>query len=89
MAPAGVIIALSGQAVAPARRAFGRGVFYTICYAIMTAAPPVAERTFDQNGGAKGAIVFAACLVALVPPVALRFGKLTTTPRGGILQEGV
>jgi MFS family permease len=30
MAPAGVIMALAGQAVAPERRAFGMGIFLTV-----------------------------------------------------------
>ena len=41
MAPAGVIMALAGQAMRPERRAFGMGVFYTVYYAIMTAVPPI------------------------------------------------
>ena len=88
MAPAGVIIALSGRAVAPERRAFGMGVFYTIYYATMTAAPPVAGWIFDRTGGAKGAIVFGACLFVLVLPAALLFEKLKAVPRRAALQEG-
>ncbi len=89
MAPAGVIIALSGQAVAPERRAFGMGVFYTIYYAIMTAAPPTAGWIFDRTGGARGAILFGACLFALVLPAAMLIRKLKVVPKAAAAQEGV
>ena len=88
MAPAGVIIALSGRVVAPERRAFGMGVFYTIYCAIMTATPPVAGSIFDRTGGAEGPIVFGACLFALVLPAPPLFEKLRATPRSAALREG-
>lgn len=88
MAPAGVIIALSGRAVAPERRTSGMGVFYTIYYAIMTAAPPVARWIFDRTGGPKGAIVFGAGLFALVLPAVLLFDRFKSMPPGVVIQEG-
>jgi MFS family permease len=76
MAPAGVIMALAGLAVAPERRAFGMGVFFTIYYAIMTSGPPIAGWIFDRTGGPQGAILFGAFLFAFVVPVAILFGLL-------------
>jgi MFS family permease len=76
MAPAGVIMALAGQAVAPERRAFGMGVFFTVYYAIMTASPPFAGWLFDRTGTPDGAILFGAALFALVLPVAVLFAML-------------
>lgn len=76
MAPAGVIMALAGQAVAPERRAFGMGIFFTVYYAIMTASPPFAGWVFDRTGAAEGAIFFGALLFALVLPTAIMFRVL-------------
>ncbi len=78
MAPAGVIMALAGQAVAPERRAFGMGVFFTVYYAIMTASPPVAGWLLDQTGASDSAILFGTALFALVFPVAVLFRMLKT-----------
>lgn len=76
MAPAGVIMALAGQAVTPERRAFGMGVFFTVYYAMMTASPPVAGWVLDRTGAPDGAILFGAALFALVLPVAVPFRML-------------
>jgi len=78
MAPAGVIMALAGQAVAPERRAFGMGVFFTVYYAIMTASPPVAGWLLDRTGAPDSAILFGAALFALVFPAAILFRMLKT-----------
>jgi len=87
MAPAGVIIALAGQAVASERRAFGMGVFFTVFYAIMTASPPVAGWIFDRTGAPDGAILFGAALFALVLPVAVLFRMLKSRAIPAPLQE--
>jgi MFS family permease len=76
MAPAGVIMAMAGQATPPERRAFGMGVFFTTYYICMTAAPPIAGTMFDRVGSAQGAIVLAMILFALVVPAALTFRML-------------
>ncbi|MEL6210315.1 MAG: MFS transporter, partial [Pseudomonadota bacterium] len=76
MAPAGVIMALAAEAVAPERRAFGMGVFFTVYYAVMTAAPPVAGRLSDAAGTPGPALVFAALLFLTVLPAAWAFGAL-------------
>lgn len=73
MAPAGVIMALAGQAMRPEKRAFGMGVFFTVYFAIMMAAPPVAGAILDATGRAQGAIWFAMILFASVVPAALAF----------------
>lgn len=76
MAPAGVIMALAGHAVAPERRAFGMGVFFTVFFAILTASPPIAGWLLDQTGTPASAIVFGAALFSLVLPVAVLFRML-------------
>ncbi len=73
MAPAGVIMAFAGEAVAPERRAFGMGVFFTTYYAVMTACPPISGWLFDNMGSATAPILFAALLFLAVLPAALVF----------------
>jgi predicted MFS family arabinose efflux permease len=62
MAPAGVIMALTTQAMAPHRRAFGIGVFFSSYFFITTPAPGIAGWLFDTTGIAYWPIVFAATL---------------------------
>jgi len=64
MASAGVIMALTGEAMAPQRRAFGMGVFFSGYFVIMTAAPPIAGWLYDRSGDPYVSVVFAAGLFA-------------------------
>jgi MFS family permease len=64
VAPAGVIMALTGEAMAPQRRAFGMGVFFSFFFVLVTIAPPVAGWLFDRSGDSYWPIVFAASLFA-------------------------
>lgn len=73
MAPAGVIMAMSGQAMRPQVRAFGMGIFFTVYYAIMLVTPPVAGAIRDATGNAEGPIWLAIMLFALVIPLAVAF----------------
>ena len=73
MAPAGVIMAMAGQAVRPAVRAFAMGVFFTVYYAIMLITPPLAGALFDATASAQGPIWLAMALFACVVPLALAF----------------
>lgn len=61
-APAGIIMSLTAKSMAPQRRAFGMGVFFSVYFVLMTAAPPVAGWLFDRTGDPFNAIVFAAGL---------------------------
>ena len=73
MAPAGVIMAMSGQAMRPQVRAFGMGIFFTVYYAIMLVTPPVAGAIRDATGNAEGPIWLAIMLFALAIPLAVAF----------------
>jgi len=73
MGPAGVIMALTGQAMSPARRAFGMGVFSTIYYAITAPAPALAGWLVDRSGAAQDALLLAAALFALTMVANLAF----------------
>jgi MFS family permease len=63
-APAGIVMSLTAQSMAPQRRAFGMGVFLSVYFLIVTVAPPVAGWLFDRTGEPFTAIVFAAGLFA-------------------------
>ena len=80
MAPAGVIMALAGAAMAPERRAFGMGVFFTVYYVIMTAAPPLAGAILDATGHPQAPLVLGMVLFATVLPAALLFRHVETGP---------
>lgn len=65
LAPAGIIMALTGEAVAKERRAFGIGVFLSAYYLIVAPAPAIAGRLFDVTHWAFAAILFAVALMIL------------------------
>lgn len=73
MAPAGVIIAMAGQAMRAEVRAFGMGVFFTIYYAIMLITPPVAGAILDATGNAQRPLWLAIFLFAAVVPLGFAF----------------
>ncbi|MFT7214462.1 MAG: MFS family permease [Granulosicoccus sp.] len=73
MAPAGVIMAMSGQALRPQVRAFGMGIFFTIYYAIMLITPPITGVILDTRGSTEGALWLAIILFASVIPLAIAF----------------
>jgi predicted MFS family arabinose efflux permease len=65
IAPAGIIMALTGEAVAKERRAFGIGVFMSAYYLMVAPAPAIAGRLFDMTHWAFGAILFAIALLVV------------------------
>lgn len=71
MAPAGVIMALAGEAMRPERRAIGMGVPFTLYHATMTVVPPLSGMVFDHAGTARAPTVLAACQFAAVVPSAM------------------
>ncbi len=73
MAPAGVIMALSGIALRPEVRASGMGIFFTIYYAFMLITPPAAGAIFDATGKPAGALTLAMVLFVSVVPLTLFF----------------
>ena len=75
-APAGIVMSLTAQSMAPQRRAFGMGVFFSLYFVIMTIAPPVAGWLFDRTGKPFTAILFAAGLFAATGLGFIAFGPL-------------
>lgn len=69
MAPAGVIMALTGEAMTAQRRAFGMGLFFTVNFVMMMVAPPLAGWLFDRSGDPYHPIVLAAALFGSCIPV--------------------
>jgi MFS family permease len=65
LAPAGIIMALTGEGVSKERRAFGMGVFFSAYFLILAPAPAIAGHLFDVTHWAFAAIVFAAALMAI------------------------
>lgn len=61
MAPAGPIMALTGAAMAPEKRAFGMGVFYSVYFLLLAPAPAVAGWLYDWSGD-----VFIPILLAIL-----------------------
>jgi MFS family permease len=49
VAPAGLVMALTGEAMAPARRAFGMGVFLSVYYLVNGPAPTLAGWLYDRT----------------------------------------
>jgi cyanate permease len=62
MASGGIIIALSGQSMAPQRRAYGMGVYQTWFFMISAPAPLVGGWLYDITGTALAAMSFGALL---------------------------
>lgn len=75
VSPAGVIMALTGRAMAPERRAFGMGVFSTAYYVLTAPAPALAGWIVDAGGGPYGAMVFAAAMFGLTVAANLAFRR--------------
>lgn len=75
MAPAGIIMALAGEAVRPQVRAFGMGIFLTVYYAIMMVTPPVAGAVLDATGSPQGPIWLAVVLFLSVIPLAIAYER--------------
>jgi MFS family permease len=65
MAPAGVIMALTGEAMSAERRAFGMGVFFMVYFVITGPAPAIAGWLYDTSGDPYRPILFAVALFGL------------------------
>lgn len=86
MAPAGVIMAMAGQAMRPQVRAFGMGMFFMVYYAVMWITPPVGGAILDATGHPQGPLWLAMILFAVVVPLGIAFQFFKCAPVTG--QEG-
>jgi predicted MFS family arabinose efflux permease len=64
IAPAGIIMSLTGSAMKPENRAIGMGLFFSIYFLLQAAAPPVGGWLFDLTGSADKPILLAIGLFA-------------------------
>lgn len=67
--PAGPIMSLPARVLAPATRAIGMGVFYTLFYAAMMLGPAIAGRLAKSAGTAAVALDLGALAVLACPPL--------------------
>jgi predicted MFS family arabinose efflux permease len=65
MAPAGLIMALTDGAMAPHKRAFGMGVFFSFYFLLMAPTPGIAGWLYDRTHDPYVPILFAVGLFAL------------------------
>ena len=65
VAPAGLIVALSAEAMRPANRAVGMGVFFSVYYLIVAPTPTIAGWLFDRSGDPFQPVLFCAFLFVL------------------------
>jgi predicted MFS family arabinose efflux permease len=65
VAPAGLIMALTGAAMAPEKRAFGMGVFLSVYFLVQAPAPAVAGWLYDRTGNPFVPILLAIALFGL------------------------
>lgn len=73
MAPAGLVMALSAEAMAPHKRAFGMGVFFTVYFLLTAPAPALAGWLYDRTGDAFMPILLAISLFAITLAAAAAF----------------
>jgi predicted MFS family arabinose efflux permease len=80
--PAAAIMTLPARALAPAHRATGLGVFYTVYYATMAGGPALAGWLRDASGTAAAATLYGALLFLVSPLLLALF--LAVLPRGPV-----
>jgi hypothetical protein len=63
--PAGLIMALPAQALAPERRAIGTGIYFTVFYIAMATLPGAAGLVRQYTGDPASPLVFGAATIFL------------------------
>jgi MFS family permease len=76
--PAGPIMSLPAAVLAPATRAIGMGIFYTVYYAVMMLGPVVGGACAKWYGTAAAAFDFGAVAALLCLPLLLAFDRIAT-----------
>jgi predicted MFS family arabinose efflux permease len=74
--PAGPIMSLPARVLAPATRAFGMGVFYTVYYAAMMLGPVIGGAYAKWSGSAAAAFDFGAVMVLACPLMLWGFNRI-------------
>ncbi|MEM8977115.1 MAG: MFS transporter, partial [Pseudomonadota bacterium] len=73
IAPAGVIMALTVQAMKPENRAIGMGLFFTIYFLVQVPAPTIAGWLYDLSTDEIWPILFAVALFVFTAIANLAF----------------
>jgi MFS family permease len=76
--PAGPIMSLPASMLAPATRAIGMGIFYTVYYAVMMLGPVIGGACAKWYGTAAAAFDFGAVTALLCLPLLLAFNRIAT-----------
>jgi predicted MFS family arabinose efflux permease len=74
--PAGPILSLPAQVLAPANRAIGMGIFYTLYYVTMMLGPIIGGACAKWAGSAEGAFDFGALTLLACPLLLLGFNRI-------------
>jgi MFS family permease len=77
--PAGPILSLPARVLAPATRAIGMGIFYTLYYATMMLGPVVGGACAKWTGSASAAFDFGAAVLLACPPLLWGFNRIRAT----------
>jgi hypothetical protein len=76
-------MSLPASALAPATRAIGMGIFYTVYYAVMMLGPAIGGACAKWYGTAAAAFDFGAVAALLCLPLLLAFNRIVTLPGAG------
>jgi MFS family permease len=76
--PVGPIMSLPASALAPATRAIGMGIFYSVYYAVMMLGPVIGGACAKWSGTAGAAFDFGAVAALLCLPLLLAFNRIAT-----------
>ncbi len=79
--PAGPMMSLPARVLAPATRAVGMGLFYTVYYATMMLGPVLGGACAKWAGSAGAAFDFGAAMVLACPLILLGFNRIALRPR--------
>jgi MFS family permease len=74
--PAGPIMSLPARVLAPANRAIGMGIFYTVYYGTMMLGPVLGGAVAKWTGNAAGAFDFGAAVMLLCPVLLWGFNRI-------------
>jgi MFS family permease len=77
----GAILSLPSRLLAPSQRAVGFGVFFTCFYILMAVGPSVVGYLQDVWRSPSAALIVAAALLVVIPPLSLAFEWLSNASR--------
>lgn len=76
--PAGPIMTLPAEVLSPGTRARGMGLFFTLFYILIVAAPAIAGAVAERTGSAAAAFLLGTVMIALCLPLLAAFRARST-----------